>query len=95
MAEAVLVDLFGLKLNSLKNSHQSLLKTLYAVRYYCATKAKFLCIMCCSNISWERDDEHNNCELETSNRLSTLLREFETVSNPSMAASLYTIKQKS
>ncbi|KAI5942597.1 Purine nucleoside phosphorylase LACC1 [Manis javanica] len=60
MAEAVLVDLFGLKLNSLKNSHQSLLKTLYAVRYYCATKAKFLCIMCCSNISWERDDEHNN-----------------------------------
>lgn len=94
MAEAVLVDLFGLKLNSQKNSHQSLLKTLYAVRYYCAAKAKFLCIMCCSNISCERDDEHSNCELDTSTRLSTLLREFETVSNPSMAASLYTIKQK-
>ncbi|KAK2507067.1 LOW QUALITY PROTEIN: hypothetical protein MC885_020418 [Smutsia gigantea] len=80
MAEAVLVDLFSLKLNSQKNSHQSLLKTLYAVRYYYAAKAKFLCIMCCSNISCERDDERSNCELETSNRLSTLLREFETVS---------------
>ncbi|XP_022358760.1 laccase domain-containing protein 1 [Enhydra lutris kenyoni] len=94
MAEAVLVDFFGLKFNSQKNSHQALLKTLNAVRYHHAAKAKFLCIICCSNISCERDGAHNHCELEASNGLSTLLRGFETVSNPSMAASLYTIKQK-
>ncbi|EPY87272.1 hypothetical protein CB1_000258009 [Camelus ferus] len=90
MAEAVLIDLFGLKLNSQKNCHQALLKTLNSIRNHHCAKAKFLCIMCCSNISCD----HDNCELETSNGLSTLLREFETVSNPSMAASLYTIKQK-
>lgn len=94
MAEAVLIDFFGLKFNSQKNSHQALLKTLNAVRYHHAAKAKFLCIMCCNNISCERNGANNNCELEASNGLSTLLREFETVSNPSMAASLYTIKQK-
>ncbi|XP_004433687.1 PREDICTED: laccase domain-containing protein 1 [Ceratotherium simum simum] len=94
MAEAVLIDLFGLKLNSQKNYHQALLKTLNAVRCYHAAKAKFLCIMCCSNISCEKDGDDDNCELKTSNGLSTLLREFETVSNPSMAACLYTIKQK-
>nr|XP_006209488.1 laccase domain-containing protein 1 [Vicugna pacos]XP_031540384.1 laccase domain-containing protein 1 [Vicugna pacos] len=90
MAEAVLIDLFGLKLNSQKNCHQTLLKTLNSIRNHHSAKAKFLCIMCCSNISCD----HDNCELETSNGLSTLLREFETVSNPNMAASLYTIKQK-
>lgn len=94
MAEAVLIDLSGLKLNSQKNYHQPLLKTLSAIRYHHAAKAKFLCIMCCSNISCEKDGAHDTCELETSNGLSTLLREFETVSNPSMAACLYTIKQK-
>lgn len=90
MAEAVLIDLFGLKLNSQKNCHQTLLMALNAVRNHHGAKAKFLCIMCCSNISCD----HDNCELETSNGLSAFLREFETVSNPSMAASLYTIKQK-
>ncbi|XP_033292636.1 purine nucleoside phosphorylase LACC1 isoform X2 [Orcinus orca] len=90
MAEAVLIDLFGLKLNSQKNCHQTLLMTLNAVRNHHGAKAKFLCIMCCSNISCDHDD----CELETSNGLSAFLREFETVSNSSMAASLYTIKQK-
>ncbi|XP_054442349.1 purine nucleoside phosphorylase LACC1 isoform X2 [Pteronotus mesoamericanus] len=94
MAEAVLIDLCGLKLNSQKNEHQTLLKTLNALRYHHAAKAKFFCIMCCSNISCDRNSDHDNYELETSNRLSALLREFETVSNPSMAASLYTIKQK-
>lgn len=94
MAEAVLIDLFSLKLNTQKNYHQTLLKTLTAIRCHHAAKAKFLCIMCCSNISCPRDSDHDNYELETSNGLSTLLREFETVSNPSMAASLYTIKQK-
>lgn len=89
----MLIDFFGLKFNSQKNSHQVLLKTLNAVRYHHAAKAKFLCIMCCNSISCERDGEHN-FELEASNGLSALLREFETVSNPSMAASLYTIKQK-
>ncbi|XP_059851476.1 purine nucleoside phosphorylase LACC1 [Delphinus delphis] len=90
MAEAVLIDLFGLKLNSQKNCHQTLLMTLSAVRNHHGAKAKFLCIMCCSNISCDHDD----CELETSIGLSAFLREFETVSNSSMAASLYTIKQK-
>lgn len=94
MAEAVLIDLFGLKLNSQKNCHQTLLKTLNAVQYHHAAKAKFLCIMCCSNISYERDGEQDNCELETGNGLSALLKEFEIVSCPSMAACLYTIKQK-
>ncbi|XP_003790398.1 laccase domain-containing protein 1 [Otolemur garnettii] len=90
MAEAVLIDLSGLKLNSQKNCHQAL----NAVQYHHAAKAKFLCIMCCGNISGERDGEHDNCELETSNGLSAVLGEFETVSNPSMAASLYIFKQK-
>ncbi|XP_037597097.1 purine nucleoside phosphorylase LACC1 isoform X2 [Cebus imitator] len=94
MAEAVLTDLFYLKLNSQKNCPQTLLKTLNAVQYHHAAKAKFLCIMCCSNISYERDGEQDNCELETGNGLSALLKEFEIVSCPSMAASLYTIKQK-
>ncbi|XP_053772298.1 purine nucleoside phosphorylase LACC1 isoform X3 [Desmodus rotundus] len=94
MAEAVLIDLFGLKLNSQKNDHQTLMKTLNALWYHHAAKAKFLCIMCCSNINCEKNSDHDNYELETSNGLSALLREFETVSNSSMAVSLYTIKQK-
>ncbi|KAG8520250.1 Laccase domain-containing protein 1 [Galemys pyrenaicus] len=95
MAEAVLIDLFGLKLNSQKNCDQTLLKTLNTIRYHHATKAKFFCIMCCrNNISCEKDGEHDHCELETKTGLLTLLREFETVSNPKLVASLYTIKQK-
>ncbi|XP_036105872.1 purine nucleoside phosphorylase LACC1 isoform X1 [Molossus molossus] len=94
MAEAVLIDLFGSTLNSQKNYYQTLLKTLNAVQYHHAAKAKFLCIMGCSTISCERSCDHDTYELETSNGLSAILREFETVSNPSMAASLYTIKQK-
>uniref|UniRef100_G3TVB1 Laccase domain containing 1 n=1 Tax=Loxodonta africana TaxID=9785 RepID=G3TVB1_LOXAF len=94
MAEAVLVDLFGLKLNSQKNHQQTLLKALNAVRYHHAASAKFFCIMCCGNINSEKDDECGNCELETNNGLSFLLREFETFSNSSIVATLYTIKQK-
>lgn len=94
MAEAVLIDLFDLKLSSPKSCGQTLLETLNTVRYHHATKAKFLCIMCCCNIDFERDGEHDNCELETRNGLPTLLQDFEIVSNPSLAASLYTIKQK-
>ncbi|XP_036154958.1 purine nucleoside phosphorylase LACC1 isoform X1 [Myotis myotis] len=93
MAEAVLIDLFGLALNSQEN-YPTLLKTLGAVRSHHAAKAKLLCIMCCSNISCERNGHLDTYELETTNGLSALLREFEIVSNPSMAASLYTIKQK-
>uniref|UniRef100_A0A8C5P3Q4 Purine nucleoside phosphorylase LACC1 n=1 Tax=Jaculus jaculus TaxID=51337 RepID=A0A8C5P3Q4_JACJA len=94
MVEAVLIDLFGLKLSSQKNCSQTLLKTVNAIQYHHAAKAKFLCIMCCSNDSSERDSEHDPWELETRNELSALLREFETVSKPSVAASLYTVKQK-
>ncbi|XP_016060873.1 PREDICTED: laccase domain-containing protein 1-like isoform X2 [Miniopterus natalensis] len=93
MAEAVLIDLFDLTLNSQKN-FQTLLKTLNAVPHHHAAKTKFRCIMCCSNISCERNSDRDSYDLETSNGLSALLREFETVSNPSMAALLYTIKQK-
>lgn len=89
----MLIDLFGLTLNSQKN-YPTLLKTLDAVRSHHAAKAKLLCIMCCSNISSERNGDLDTYELETTNGLSALLREFEIVSNPSMAASLYTIKQK-
>lgn len=91
MAEAVLVDLFGLKLNSQKICHQTLLKTLNGIHGHHAPKAKFLCIMCCSN---ERDGEHDLCDWETGNGFSLFMRDFETVSNPSMAATLYAIKQK-
>lgn len=93
MTEVVLIDLFGLKLNSQKNCDQTLLKTLNAVYYHHAAKAKFLCIMYCSN-SCEKDGDLDNYELGTNNGLSSLLRDFETVSGPSMAACLYTIKQK-
>ena len=89
-----MIDLFDLKLNSQKNHYQTSPKTLNALWYHHAAKAKFLCIMCCSNINCEKNSDHDNYELETSNGLSALLREFETVSNSSMAVSLYTIKQK-
>ncbi|XP_007946016.1 purine nucleoside phosphorylase LACC1 [Orycteropus afer afer] len=94
MAEAVLIDLFGLKLNAQKNYHQTLLKALKTVQYYHAANAKFFCIMCGSNTSSKRDGECDHCELETNNRLWALLREFDVVCNSSMVASLYTIKQK-
>ncbi|XP_012969539.1 purine nucleoside phosphorylase LACC1 isoform X2 [Mesocricetus auratus] len=94
MAEAVLVDLFGLKLDSQQICHQTLLKTLNGIHCHHAPKAKFLCIMCCSYVTQERDDEQGLCDWEAGNGFSLLMRDFETVSNPSMAASLYTIKQK-
>lgn len=94
MAEAVLIDLSGLKLNSQKNCHQTLLKTLNGIHQQHTPKAKFLCIICCSNATQEGDGERGLCGLETGNGFSLLMGEFETVSNPSMAASLYSIKQK-
>ncbi|XP_005409130.1 PREDICTED: laccase domain-containing protein 1 [Chinchilla lanigera] len=94
MAEAVLIDLFGLELNPQENCNQTLLKTLNAVRCHDAGRAQYFCIICCSNISCEWDSERDNCELETSNEFSAFLSDFEIVSNPSMAASLYMIKQK-
>ncbi|XP_004640335.1 laccase domain-containing protein 1 isoform X1 [Octodon degus] len=94
MAEAVLIDLYGLELNSQGNCTETLLKTLKAVQYHYAGKAQFLCIICCNNISREWDSEHDNCELETRNEFSAFLSDFEIVSNPSIAASLYMIKQK-
>ncbi|XP_008852895.1 laccase domain-containing protein 1 [Nannospalax galili] len=94
MAEAVLIDLFDLKLNSEENCHQTLLKTLNAIHYHHAAKARFLCIIHCRNMGSERDGECGICELETRNGLSAFMREFEIVSKPSIAVSLYTIKQK-
>ncbi|CAH6824353.1 purine nucleoside phosphorylase LACC1 [Phodopus roborovskii] len=94
MAEAVLVDLFGLKLDSQKICHQTLLKTLNSIHCRHAPKAKFLCIMSCSNVTQERDREHDLCDLEAGNGFPLVMRDFETVSNPSVAASLYAIKQK-
>nr|XP_021514071.1 laccase domain-containing protein 1 isoform X1 [Meriones unguiculatus] len=94
MAEAVLIDLSGLKLNSLKNCPQTLLKTLNGIHHHHAPKAKFLCIMRCNEDTKERDGDLGLRELEAGNGFSLLMGEFETVSNPSMAASLYTIKQK-
>ncbi|KAM5289079.1 purine nucleoside phosphorylase LACC1 [Ctenodactylus gundi] len=93
MAEAVLIDLFGLKLNCQENHHQTLLKILNAVPNHHACKAKFLCMMCC-NINWEWGVDTESRDSATNNGLSPLLREYEIVSNPSMAATLYTIKQK-
>ncbi|XP_072473264.1 purine nucleoside phosphorylase LACC1 isoform X2 [Notamacropus eugenii] len=87
MTEAVLIDFFGLKLNSQSNC--VLLKTLNAVQYLHAAKAKFLCIMHCHNLTCENDSE-----LEMINSLPILPVEFEVISNSSMAATLYTIKQK-
>ncbi|XP_004707975.1 purine nucleoside phosphorylase LACC1 [Echinops telfairi] len=94
MAEAVLIDLSGLKLNSQNSSpHQILMKALSAGRSTHAANAKFYFIMSCSSSS-ERDGDFAKCGLETTNGLLALEREFETVSNSSLVASLYTIKQK-
>ncbi|KAL1765942.1 laccase domain-containing protein 1, partial [Sigmodon hispidus] len=90
MAEVVVIDLFSLELNS----HLTLLKTLNEIHYHHATKAKFLCILHCSNVTKERDGERDLCHLEAGNGFSFLMREFETVSSPHVVASLYTIKQK-
>ncbi|XP_036610327.1 purine nucleoside phosphorylase LACC1 isoform X1 [Trichosurus vulpecula] len=92
MAEAILIDFFGLKLNSQSNC--VLLKTLNAVQYLHATNAKYLCIMHCHNLRCESDGEHDDSELEMINSLPTLPVGFEVISNSSMAATLYTIKQK-
>ncbi|XP_057642194.1 purine nucleoside phosphorylase LACC1 [Chionomys nivalis] len=94
MAEAVVIDLFGLKLNSQKICHQTLLKTLNGIHHHHAPKAKFLCIMCGSNITKERGGENDLSDMEAGNGFPLLTRDFETVSNSSVAASLYTIKQK-
>lgn len=94
MAEAVLIDLSGLQLNAQKNCHETLLETLDGIHYHHAPKAKFLCIICCRNASKEKDGEYGLCELEAGNGFSRLAGKFETVSHPSLAASLYTIKQK-
>lgn len=94
MAEAVLIDLFGLKLNSQKNCHQTLLKTLNGIHHHHAPKAKFLCIIRGSDVTKEGDGEQDLGDWEAGNGFSLLTREFETVSNPSVAACLYTIKQK-
>ncbi|XP_075419155.1 purine nucleoside phosphorylase LACC1 [Tenrec ecaudatus] len=94
MAEAVLIDLSGLKPNSGKSSpHQILMKTLRAGRSSQAANAKFYFITSCSRSS-ERDGDFDKRELETTNGSLVREREFETVSNPSLVASLYTIKQK-
>ncbi|XP_028610102.1 laccase domain-containing protein 1 [Grammomys surdaster] len=94
MAEAVLIDLSDLQLNSQKNFHEALLKTLDGIHAHHAPEAKFLCIICCSNTTKEKDGGYSLCELEAGNGFSRLVGKFETVSNPSLAASLYTIKQK-
>lgn len=94
MAEAVLIDLSGLQLNSQKNCHETLLNTLDDIHYHHAPKAKFLCIICCSEATNGKGGEYGLCELEAGNGFSRLAGKFETVSNPSLAASLYTIKQK-
>nr|XP_048277908.1 purine nucleoside phosphorylase LACC1 [Myodes glareolus]XP_048277909.1 purine nucleoside phosphorylase LACC1 [Myodes glareolus]XP_048277911.1 purine nucleoside phosphorylase LACC1 [Myodes glareolus]XP_048277912.1 purine nucleoside phosphorylase LACC1 [Myodes glareolus] len=94
MAEAVVIDLFGLKLNSQKICHQTLLKTLNGIHHHHAPKAKFFCIMCGSNSTKERDGENDLSDVEAGNGFPLLTRDFETVSNSSVAASLYTIKQK-
>lgn len=94
MAEAVLVDLFDLKVSLQENSQQILMKILNAIRDHHGTEARFFCIMGGStNITCKRDGYSDNCQLDTNNAWSALFRGFETVTNPSMAASLYTIKQ--
>lgn len=94
MAEAVVIDLFGLKLNSQKICHQTLLKTLNGIHHHHAPEAKFLCIMCGSDVTKERDRENDLSDMEAGNGFPLLMRDFETISNSSMAASVYTIKQK-
>lgn len=94
MAEAVLIDLSGLQSNSQKNCHQTLLKTLDGIHDRHAPKAKFLCVICCGDSTEEKDGQCGLCEPEAGNGFSHLVGKFQTVSNPSLAASLYTIKQK-
>ncbi|XP_032774034.1 laccase domain-containing protein 1 [Rattus rattus] len=94
MAEAVLIDLSGLQLNSQENCHQMVLKTLDGIHDHHAPKAKFLCIICCSDATNGKGGEYGLCELEAGNGFSSLAGKFETVSHPSLAASLYSIKQK-
>ncbi|XP_074047812.1 purine nucleoside phosphorylase LACC1 isoform X2 [Macrotis lagotis] len=92
MAEAVLIDSFGLKSNSRSNC--VLLKALKAVQNFHATNAKFLYLMHCHNLKCGNDLEHGDNELEMMNSLPALPGGFEIISNSSMAATLYTIKQK-
>uniref|UniRef100_A0A8D0LAL7 Purine nucleoside phosphorylase LACC1 n=1 Tax=Sphenodon punctatus TaxID=8508 RepID=A0A8D0LAL7_SPHPU len=91
MAEAVLIDLFNLKMNLQNNCTQKLLsRTLEGAtgKHY-----PFVYIMCCQTLRIERSSEHNVL-LKSISGLQFLKKGFEVVYASCTAAVLYTIKQK-
>ncbi|XP_028904256.1 purine nucleoside phosphorylase LACC1 [Ornithorhynchus anatinus] len=93
MAEAVLIDLFGLRRGSQIICLQRVLRAPGLTGSLGDSEAPFLCVMCGPDPGGENGDEQNRL-LETVGGLQPLQRRFEIVSGPCEAAVLYAIKQR-
>ncbi|XP_065279601.1 purine nucleoside phosphorylase LACC1-like [Emys orbicularis] len=94
MAEAVLIDLFGLQMNSQNNGIQKLLcSTLERIEKGFSASAPFVYIMCYQTPRSERSSEQDSL-LKVISSFQTLKKGIEVVCKTSTAAALYTIKQK-
>ncbi|XP_069496078.1 purine nucleoside phosphorylase LACC1 [Ambystoma mexicanum] len=95
MTEAVLIDVFNLKLNSEDGSfRKSLLNVLdFADRNY-GTSTQLVYVMCCQSLLCERNGIHKDILTKSLDNCKALKRGFQVVWNSSMAAMLYSIKQQ-
>ncbi|XP_065437288.1 purine nucleoside phosphorylase LACC1-like isoform X2 [Chrysemys picta bellii] len=94
MAEAVLIDLFSLQMNSQNNGIQKLLcSTLERIEKGFSASAPFVYIMCYQTPGSERSSEQDSL-LKVISSFQTLKKGIEVVCKTSTAAALYTIKQK-
>ncbi|XP_024051113.2 laccase domain-containing protein 1 [Terrapene carolina triunguis] len=94
MAEAVLIDLFSLQMNSQNNGIQKLLcSTLERIGKGFSASAPFVYIMCYQTPRSESSSEQDLL-LKVISSFQTLKKGIEVVCKTSTAAALYTIKQK-
>ncbi|XP_039376984.1 purine nucleoside phosphorylase LACC1 isoform X1 [Mauremys reevesii] len=94
MAEAVLIDLFSLQMNSQTNGIQKLLcSTLERIEKHFSASAPFVYIMCYQTPRSERSSEQDSL-LKVISSFQILKKGIEVVCKTSTAAALYTIKQK-
>lgn len=94
MAEAILIDLFSLPVNSQNNSIQKLLcSTLKTIEKHYSVSAPFVYIMCYETPRSERSSEEDSL-LKVISGFQILKKGIEVVCMTNTAAALYTIKQK-
>ncbi|NXE25256.1 LACC1 protein, partial [Ardeotis kori] len=93
MAEAVLIDLFSLPAN-LQNDIQGLLcNTLETIEKRSSVAAPFVYAMCCQRQGSEKNGEQESL-LPALRDFQSLKKRLEVVHAPTIAAALYTIKQR-